>query len=416
MGQTLSEKVIARTSGRTSVVPGEIVWCAVDLAMVHDSSGPRRLGPLLERLGAEIWDPSKVVIVTDHFTPANDQAEVEIARVTRAFAHDRGILKYHEAEGICHIVPLEQGYVRPGMLFVGADSHSTTAGVMGAFAVPIGATEMLGVFVTGEIWLKVPETTRIEWSGRLRDGCMAKDMVLTVLGEIGDDGATYQALEYGGEGVYALPFDERIVLTNMAIEHGAKAGVIPPDDLTFEMIGGAGRETAVYPDADAHYLRVLKHDASDLVPQIAWPGSPDNVAPATAAAGERIDQGYIGACTGAKYTDLAAVARILKGRRVAPGIRLLIAPASKDVMRRAAESDVLATILAAGATLLPTGCGACAGLGHGVLGPGERCISSTNRNYPGRMGHVEARVFLGSPLTVAASAVTGMVTDPRELL
>lgn len=416
MGLTVSEKILARASGRASVVPGEIVWCAVDLAMVHDSSGPRRLQPLLDRLGAEIWDPAKVVIVTDHFTPANDQTEVEIARVTRDFARDRGIVRYHEAEGICHIVPLERGYVLPGMLFVGADSHSTTAGVMGAFAVPVGVTEMLGVFVTGEIWLKVPETTRIEWSGRLRDGCMAKDMVLKVLGEIGDDGATYQALEYGGEGVYALPFDERIVLTNMAIEHGAKAGIIPPDELTFAQVGGAGREAAAYPDPDARYLRVVRNRADELVPLIAWPGAPDNVAPAEAARGERIDQGYIGACTGAKYTDLEAVARVLRGRTVAAGVRLLVAPASKDVMRRAAESDVLSTILAAGATLLPTGCGACAGLGHGVLGPGERCISSTNRNYPGRMGHLEAQVFLASPITVAASAVTGAVTDPRELL
>lgn len=416
MGRTVAEKILARTSGRESVSPGEIVWCDVDLAMVHDSSGPRRLQPLLERLGASIWDPSKVVIATDHFVPPNDQTEVEIARVTREFAHDRGIGKYHEAEGICHIVPLEKGYVLPGTLFVGADSHSTTAGVMGAFAVPVGVTEMLGVFVTGQIWLKVPETTRIEWTGRLADGCMAKDMVLSVLGEIGDDGATYQALEYGGDAVYSLPFDERIVLTNMAIEHGAKTGIIPPDELVFDLVGGRGRETAAYPDPDATYIRVLRRDAEALVPLVAFPGSPDNVASAADAKGERIDQAYIGACTGAKYADLEAVARVVRGRRVAPGVRFFIAPASKDVMRRAAESDVLATLLGAGATLLPTGCGACAGLGHGVLGPGERCISSTNRNYPGRMGHVEAQVFLGSPLTVAASAVAGTVTDPREML
>jgi len=416
MGKTVSEKILARTSGHASVSPGEIVWCDVDLAMVHDSSGPRRLQPMLERLGAQIWDPSKVVIATDHFVPPNDQTEVEIARVTRDFAHDRGIAKYHEAEGICHIVPLEKGYVLPGTLFVGADSHSTTAGVMGAFAVPVGVTEMLGVFVTGQIWLKVPETTRIEWSGKLAEGCMAKDMVLRVLGEIGDDGATYQALEYGGDGVYGLPFDERIVLTNMAIEHGAKTGIIPPDELTFGLVGGRGRDTAVYPDPDATYLRVLSHRADELVPLVATPGSPDNVANAADAKGERIDQAYIGACTGAKYTDLEAVARVVRGKRVADGVRFLIAPASKDVMRRAAESGVLATILGSGATLLPTGCGACAGLGHGVLGAGERCISSTNRNYPGRMGHVEAQVFLGSPLTVAASAIAGTVTDPREML
>lgn len=416
MGRTVAQKILARASGRETVEPGEIVWCTVDLAMVHDSSGPRRLQPLLERLGARIWDPSKVVIVTDHFTPANDQTEVEIGRVTRDFANDRGIAKYHEAEGICHIVPLERGYVTPGMLFVGADSHSTTAGVMGAFAVPVGTSEMLGVFVTGEIWLKVPETIRIEWSGRLHDYCMAKDMVLKVLGEIGDDGATYQALEYGGEGVYALPFDERIVLTNMAIEHGAKTGIIPPDELTFSLVGGAGRAAARYPDADARYLRTVGGRADELVPQVALPGAPDNVVPAIAASGERIDQGYIGACTGAKYTDLQAVARILRGRRLAAGVRLLVAPASKEIMRRAAEDGILATLLGAGATLLPTGCGACAGLGHGVLGPGERCISTTNRNYPGRMGHVEAEVFLASPLTVAASVITGTVTDPRELL
>jgi len=416
MGHTVAEKILATKSGRASVEPGEIVWCKVDLAMVHDSSGPRRLQPLLEQLGAQIWDPDKVIIATDHFVPPNDQTEVEIARITRDFAHVRGIAKYHEAEGICHIVPLERGYVHPGMLFVGADSHSTTAGVMGAFAVPVGVTEMLGVLVTGEIWLKVPVTTRIQWDGHLAEGCMAKDMVLKVLSQIGDDGATYHALEYGGHGVYDLPFDERIVLTNMAIEHGAKTGIIPPDELTFGLIGGAGREEARYPDADARYARVVRNRADELVPLVAYPGSPDTGVPAADARGERIDQAYIGACTGAKYSDLVAVARVVRGRRVASGVRFLIAPASKAIMQRAARSGVLATLLESGATLLPTGCGACAGLGHGVLGPGDRCISSTNRNYPGRMGHVDSQVFLGSPLTVAASAISGTVTDPRDYL
>lgn len=416
MGKTVSEKILARASGRDAVEPGEIVWCDVDLAMVHDSSGPRRLGPLLEKLGAQIWDPSKVVIVTDHFVPPNDQTEVEIQQVTRAFARERHVEKYHEAEGICHIVPLERGYVLPGMLFVGADSHSTTAGVMGAFAVPIGSTEMLGVMVTGQIWLKVPETIRIEWTGRLAEGCMAKDMVLKVLGEIGDDGATYQALEYGGEGVYALPFDERIVLTNMAIEHGAKTGIIPPDALILDLVKDAGPFEVVHPDADARYARVVRNHADTLTPLVATPGAPDNVVTAASATGERIDTAYIGACTGAKYHDLEAVARIVKGRHVAPGVRFNIAPASKQAMLRAASTGVLATILESGATLLPTGCGACAGLGHGILGPGERCVSSTNRNYPGRMGHVLAEVFLASPMTVAASAIAGTITDPRELL
>ncbi len=416
VGETVAQKILAKKSGRATVEPGEIVWCDVDLAMVHDSSGPRRLGPLLEKLGAEIWDASKVVIVTDHFVPPNDQTEVEIQQITRTFARERKIEKFHEMEGICHIVPLERGYVLPGTLFVGADSHSTTAGVMGAFAVPVGSTEMLGVMVTGQIWLKVPETIRIEWQGRLPGYCMAKDMVLKVLGEIGDDGATYMALEYGGEGVYALPFDERIVLTNMAIEHGAKTGIIPPDALVLDLAKDHGAFEAVYPDPDARYARVVRNRADELVPLVATPGAPDNVATAEEATGERIDQAYIGACTGAKYHDLEAVARIVKGRRVADGVRFLIAPSSTETTRRAAQTGVLATILESGAKLLPTGCGACAGLGHGVLGPGERCVSSTNRNYPGRMGHILAEVFLASPMTVAASAIAGAIADPREFL
>jgi 3-isopropylmalate/(R)-2-methylmalate dehydratase large subunit len=418
VGQTVAQKILARASGRASVEPGEIVWCKVDLAMAHDSSGPRRLASQLEALGAEIWDPERLVLISDHFVPPNDATEAELLAINRRFAREKGIRKFHEFEGICHIVPLERNYVTPGSLFVGADSHSTTAGTMGAFAVPVGSTEMLGVWVTGEIWLKVPETIKIEWQGDLPSYCMAKDMVLHVLGQIGDDGATYRALEYTGETVYALPFDERIVLPNMAIEHGAKTGIIPPDELTL----GRDRtemDSSVEPqwsDPDASYERVVSSRAEGLVPLVALPGAPDNVVPATEAGGAPIDQAYIGACTGAKEHDLNEAARILAGRHVAPGVRLLVAPSSREAMERAAASGVLTQLIMAGATILPSGCGACAGLGSGILAAGEVCISSTNRNYPGRMGHRDAQVYLGSPLTVAASAVTGRVTDPRELL
>lgn len=418
MGQTVAQKILARASGRARVEPGEIVWCTVDLAMAHDSSGPRRLAGKMAELGAELWDPERLVLVSDHFVPPNDQTEAEILEITRRFARDHGVRKFHEFEGICHIVPLERNYVTPGALFVGADSHSTTAGTMGAFAVPVGSTEMLGVWVTGEIWLKVPPTIKVEWQGELPRYCQAKDMVLKVLGEIGDDGAVYRALEYTGETVYALPFDERIVLPNMAIEHGAKTGIIPPDGLTL------GRDRAEmdptiepqWSDTDAEYERVVSNRAEELVPLVALPGAPDNVVPAAAAAGAPINQAYIGACTGAKEYDLVQAARVLASQRIAPGVRLLVAPSSREATERAAASGVLTQLIQAGATLLPSGCGACAGLGAGILAAGEVCISSTNRNYPGRMGSREAQVYLGSPLTVAASALTGRVTDPREVL
>src|SRR5918911_1492262 len=302
MGQTIAQKILARASGRARVEPGEIVWCKVDLAMAHDSSGPRRLAGKLAELGAELWDPERLVLVSDHFVPPNDQTEAEILEITRRFAREHGVRKFHEFEGICHIVPLERNYVTPGALFVGADSHSTTAGTMGAFAVPVGSTEMLGVWVTGEIWLKVPETIKIDWNGELPDYCQAKDMVLRVLGQIGDDGATYRALEYCGETVYALPFDERIVLPNMAIEHGAKTGIIPPDELTLSRDRSA-MDPTIEPqlsDPDAEYERVVVNQADQLVPLVALPGAPDRVVPAAEAGAAPLQQAYIGARTGAK--------------------------------------------------------------------------------------------------------------------
>jgi len=415
MGMTLAEKIISRASGRNASV-GEIVTVNVDLAMMHDSSGPRRIGPVMEELGARVWDPDKVTVISDHFIAANDSVESGILKYTRDWAAAHGIRKFHEREGICHIVPLEMGYVLPGMMYVGADSHSTTAGAMGAFAIALGSTDMLGVLVTGKTWVKVPETIRVEWSGRLPKGVMAKDMMLQVIRRTKIDGATYKAVEFGGDGVRSLPMDERIVLSNMAIEMGAKAGMIEPDETVFAYLAErtSAKYEPVWADPDAEYCERYDFALDDLEPLVAKPHSPDNVVPAREV-DERIDQAYIGACTGAKFHDLKMAAEVLKGRTVAEGTRLLIAPASARVIRRAMREGVLQVLVEAGATLLPTGCGACAGLGNGILAPGERCISSTNRNFPGRMGK-GAEVYLASPATVAASAVRGRITDPRELL
>lgn len=417
MGQTLAQKIIARSSGRTTVNPGEIVEVEVDLAMMHDSSGPRRIAPVLEKWGISVWNPDKITIVCDHFVAASDYTESSILKFTREWAKRYNITKFHEREGICHIVPVERGYIKPGMMYVGADSHSTTAGALGCFGIALGSTDMLGVLVTGKTWVKVPETIRIIWNGRLPVGVMAKDMMLKTIQTTRIDGATYKAVEFAGETVLSLSMDERLVLSNMAIEMGAKAGMIEPNEIVFDYL----RERQVtdyepvYADEDAFYSETLFFRADELKPLVALPHSPDNVYAVDEVEALPIQQAYIGACTGAKFEDLKMAAEVLKQRRVAPGTRLLIAPASSEIIKRAAREGILNTLIEAGATLLPTGCGACAGLGNGVLAPGERCISSTNRNFPGRMGK-GAEVCLASPATVAASAVTGRITDPRVFL
>lgn len=419
-GETLAQKILARAAGKSRVEPGDLIWADVDLAMMQDSGGPRRVQEHLERLGVGVWDPDKITVVADHFTPGMDVSESRILQITRDWVKRYGVRRYHEAEGICHIVPGERGYVLPGTFMVGGDSHSNTAGAYGCFATALGSTDMLGVLVTGKTWIRVPETIRINWDGKLPDGVMAKDMILYNIGKMGGDAATYMAVEFGGSTIATLNLDERLVLPNMTTELGAKAGMIEPDELIFEHLRqqNAGPYTPLYADPDAAYVRVEQCDASNLEPMLAAPYQPDNVYPVAevAADGIPIDQAYIGACTGAKYHDLWMAARVLKGRRVAPGTRLLVAPASVRALQHAEQDGIVATLLEAGAIILPSGCGACAGLSMGVLGPGQRCISSTNRNFPGRMGDLTAEVYLASPASVAAAAVAGRIVDPREYL
>lgn len=418
--QTLTHKVIARAARRPSVAPGEIVTCAVDLAFAHDSSGPRRWKPQLEALGARIWDPAKVVVVSDHYVPAVDADSAEILALTRRFAAEHGV-RHFDMVGISHTLLPQHGLLKPGMFVAGGDSHSSHGGAFGCFIAGYGATDMLGIIVTGETWVLVPQADRVELDGRLADGVSAKDVMLTLCAALGMENA-FKTVEFAGTAVEAMSMDERMTLTNMTAELGYDAGLIEPDRVTLEHMRrhGASVETdealSWRADPDAPYAAVRRFDLGGLVPQVAAPHSPALSAPAADFADVRIDQAYIGACVGAKIEDLRMAARVLRGRSAAPGVRLLVAPASRHVARQALEEGVMATLLDAGAILLPSGCGACAGMGAGVLSDGEVCISSTNRNFKGRMGSPEAFVYLASPATVAASAVAGRVADPREML
>jgi 3-isopropylmalate/(R)-2-methylmalate dehydratase large subunit len=420
VGRTLAEKLLARAAGKTDVRPGDIVTCKADLALLLDSGGPRRIWPRLKELGTGVWDPDRIVLVTDHFVPAVDAESAAILKLTREFAREFGIRKFFDMQGIGHVILMEQGLVQPGMFICGGDSHSSNGGAYAAYVIGLGAIEMTGVTVTGEIWVPVPETIRVNWSGRFSRGVVAKDVMLALCRELGMDNA-FRAVEYGGDTVAAMSLGERAVLTNMAAELGAETGLVEADETTLAAIRLAGRSPATdalawRSDPDAQYLSVHDFDASVLSPQVAAPDSPANSMPVNEAARARIDQAYLGSCMGAKLADLRAAAEVLQGRRIASGLRFLVAPASQQIWAEAAADGTLATLGAAGVTFLPTGCGACAALGAGVLAEGEICISSTNRNFKGRMGANSAQVFLASPYTVAASAVAGHIADPREFL
>jgi len=419
-GQTLAQKLVARAAGRTHVRPGEIVTCKVDLAMMHDSGGPRRVKPMLERLGAKVWDPRKVVVVTDHYLPADDDESRRIIAVAREWVREAGIDRFHDGEGICHVVVPENGYLRPGMFAVGGDSHSPTGGAFGAYMFGIGATEMLGVLVTGEIWLKVPQTIVMDFTGALGDGLAAKDVMLFLIGRFGMDGGQYQAVEYRGEAIGRLGMQERMTLANMTAELGGQTGLVAPDAVTAEFLAAAGvKDVEVerwHGDADATVLAHHRFDATTLAPQVAAPDSPANAAPAGSYRDTAVNVAYIGACTGAKLADLRMAARVLKGHRAARGVRLMVAPASLRDQQAAEREGTLAALVDAGAELLPNACGACAGYGGNRFGPDVVAIATTARNFKGRMGAPASRVYLGSPYTVAASAIAGRICDPREML
>ena len=415
MGMTFSQKALARASGKQTTEVGEIVNSNVDIAMMDDILGPRvEIAQRLEELDVPVWDPSKIVVISDHYTPTCTIAQAEIVKFTKNWAIENNT-DYYEYAGPCHQVLAEMGYDRPGRLIVGTDSHTCMSGAFGAFGTGIGSTEMLGVMVTGTIWLKVPESIRIVWSGNLPAGVYAKDMVLKDCGEIGHSGATYMALEYGGDTISSLEMDERMAIANMAVEMGAKNAYIPPDDKTLSYMGSeANREEMLYPDPDAQYAAVYYRDAAGLAPQVACPHNVDNVHDVAEVGGVPLTQVYIGSCTGGRLSDLRIAANILKGKKANKDIRFLVSPASRRVYLQAMEEGIIQILSKAGAVIIPPTCGLCMGAHNGILAEGESCLSTSNRNFPGRMGSRGSDIYLGSAATAAAAVLEGQIADPRE--
>jgi 3-isopropylmalate/(R)-2-methylmalate dehydratase large subunit len=421
---TLAQKLIAKACGRNHVNVGDIVTCDVDLAMFHDSSGPRRLKPMLNELGAKIWDTSKIVLVIDHYVPEQDDDARKIVRIARDTAKEWQLPNVIDSEGICHVVLPEQGHIRPGMMCVGGDSHSPTGGAFGSYMFGIGATEMLGVVVTGKIWLQVPSTIRMHWQGKLARGVVAKDMMLHMIGRFGMNGGRYQAIEFAGTTIEQLSMQERMTLSNMSAELGSQVGLIAADDITTNYLRDKVPKHLIAPmleqaqswhsdidaDCERHYF-----DAATLAPQVAAPHSPANTKPVSEFTGTAVSVAYIGACTGAKLEDLRAAALVLNGHKVANGVSLLVAPASKRDQAQAETEGVMQILRDAGAQVLANSCGACAGYGY-TLPDNANVISSTARNFQGRMGSASTQVYLGSPYTVAASALRGRISDVREML
>ncbi|MDR3591613.1 MAG: 3-isopropylmalate dehydratase large subunit [Negativicutes bacterium] len=417
MGKTMSEKILAKAAGLAEASAGDILWVNVDRAMMDDILGPRvEIAEKMLEIKDQVWDKDKVVVISDHYTPPANIKQAQIVKFTREWAASHGIENYYEYVGPCHQIMAEHGHVRPGAIVLGTDSHTCMGGALGAFASGVGSTEMLGILLTGKTWLRVPETIRVQWTGKLPAGVMAKDISLRTIGVIGHAGATYKAVEYVGEAIEGLCLDERMAITNMAVEMGAKVGLMVADAKVTDYLAARGvTEGYRYKsDPDASYCATHEFRADELVPVVACPHEVDNVTDVGNVRGTVIHQAYIGSCTGGRYNDLEAAARILKGRKVKKGVRLLVSPASQDIWRQADASGILATLAEAGAVILAPTCGVCVGLHSGLLADGEVCISSTNRNFIGRMGSKDAGIYLGSPMTVAASAIAGTIADPRE--
>jgi 3-isopropylmalate/(R)-2-methylmalate dehydratase large subunit len=432
---TLTEKILARASGRPAVTPGDNVWVNVDVLMTHDVCGPGTIGVFKKHFGqnAKVWDKEKVVVIPDHYIFTHDALANRNVDVIRAFSKEQGLPYYYDVgtdryKGVCHIALPEEGHTRPGEVLLGTDSHTCTAGAFGEFATGIGNTDAGFVMGTGKLWLKVPPTMRFVFHGNLPPYLMAKDLILAVIGDIGVDGATYRAMEFDGDGVFALNIEERMTLCNMAIEAGGKNGCIAPDQVTLDYVNARGKKTGSKPytvlktDAGASFVHEKVYDVTKLEPVIAKPHSPDNRAYVSQVKGTKLDRAYIGSCTGGKLTDFRAAASLMRGKEVK--IDTFVVPATTEIARglkteRIGDKTLEEIFLSAGAKLGDASCAACLGGPadtFGRLNAPLSCISTTNRNFPGRMGHKEARVYLASPLTVAASALTGEISDPRELL
>jgi len=415
LGKTLSEKVIGRKAGQ-DVQAGEVVSVSPDYVLSHDNSAA--IINEFQKLGVKkVRSPGKIVIVLDHIVPAADEKYAQNHKSIREFVAAQGIPHFFDINaGICHQVLPEQGFALPGLVIVGSDSHTPSYGALGAFATGIGRTETACTWATDEIWLRVPETMRIDISGRFQAGVFAKDLSLKLIGDHGAEMANYKAVEFAGPAAGDFSVGSRLTLANMSAEMGAKNGYFAPDDKALKWLEGRARGpfVAVASDPDARYESVLACDLGALEPQVACPHTVDNVKPVTAVAGKTVHQVLIGTCTNGRLEDLEAAAAILKGRKVHAGVRVLVIPASWEVYREALKSGALAALVDAGCVILNSGCGPCLGAHEGLLAAGEVCLSTSNRNFQGRMGHRDSEIYLASPATAAATAVTGVITDPRD--
>lgn len=416
---TITEKILAAHGGRSSVSPGDLVQVRVDLALANDITAPLAI-EVFNDLGVEgVFDRGKIALVSDHFVPNKDIPSAEQAKIVREFSLEQGIEHYYElAEGgIEHVILPEKGLVVPGDLIIGADSHTCTYGAVGAFSTGVGSTDLGVIMGTGETWLKVPPTIRVEFEGTLLPWVGGKDLILYTIGQLGVEGAVYKTLEFAGEVMERLSMDQRLTVTNMAVEAGAKNGIIEPDEITRAYVSKRSERKGTYfkSDPGAEYERVLKINMDRVEPQVAFPHSPDNVRPISGAEQIPVDQVFIGSCTNGRYEDLTEAAGILKGRAAKRGTRLIVIPGSTDIYKRAIDEGIIGILLEAGAIIGPPCCGPCLGGHMGVLAAGERAVSTSNRNFSGRMGHPKSEVYLSNPAIAAASAVLGRIGSPDEL-
>ena len=417
-------KILAQAAGREKVKPGEFIVAKVDLAEINDLYLQVILS-FKEMGGDKVWNSQKISFVMDHYAPAPTIKAAENQKKMREFAKEQGIKHFFDInQGVCHQVMPEAGLVWPGMLLVATDSHTTTHGAFGAFSTGIGATDVAAVLLTGEMWLRVPEIIKINIEGKIRKGIMAKDIILYIISQLGTDIALYKAIEFDGEAVKELSLDERLVLCNMSVEMGAKATYIKPDKRVWDYLSQVKnqkvkKDTSIkQPDWEENeiYESIYNFDVTELEPQVALPNRVDKVVPVSQAAGKPIHQALIGTCTGGRINDIKTAAEIIKGKKIAPWVRLLVIPASSQILKKCIDLGYIQILLESGATLITPSCGPCLGAHEGVLAPGENCISTSSRNFPGRMGSTEAKIFLSSPATAAASAIKGTITDPREFL
>ena len=420
----ITEKILARASGKNSVSPDDVVFAKVDKVMMHDVSGPGviKVFDKLNNQGidtSKLHDPSKVWVAEDHFVPTAEKISAENIVKLSEFTKNYGIKKHFKygmgQYGICHTLSHEEALVSPGEVYVGGDSHTNTTGALGAFACGLGHTDVAYVLLNGEIWFKVPETFYFKLNGELSEHVMAKDFIWKIIGDIGTDGGAYNTMQFGGSGIDRMSIESRLTLTNMTTEAGAKNGIIEADEKTIDYLHqrGATNLKQIKSDEDANYSKIFEYEASEIEPTVAKPFSPENITVVRDLSSIELDKAYIGSCTGAKYEDLLAAAKVLKGKQVK--IRTEVLPAAISIYKKAMQNGLLQIFIDAGAMVGPPTCGACCGAHMGVLAKDEVCISTTNRNFPGRMGHIDSQTYLASPLVAAASAITGKITDPRDL-